>query len=125
MLPRFIRSHRLLLFTAVTLSLLPAPALAGDAYYMLVFGSQRTPRNPNYSHSFATVVRGSWNGPGAPTGRVCLEQHTISWLPGDLEVRTLALHPQCGVKLSLDDTLRYAQENHERVSMWGPFQIEP
>src|SRR4051794_2213642 len=113
--PHSIRSHTLL--AAVALCLLPAPAPAGEAYYVLIFSSQRTPRNPNYSHSFATFVRASWNGPGAHAGRVCLEKHTISWLPRDLEVRTLALHPECGVNLGLDDTIRYAQGNRERVSM--------
>src|SRR5262249_51970122 len=80
--------------------------------------------NPNYTHSFATFVRATWQD-GCPTLPPRLEGYTISWLPQTLKVRTLALHPECGVNLGLHDTIRYALDNDERVSLWGPFQIEP
>ena len=97
---------------------------AGEAYYVMVFGSQQTPPKPNFSHSFATFVRATWPGndpcPPSPT----LEAHTISWLPANLIVRTNALFPECGHNFDLDETLCYAYRNKERVSMWGPYQIE-
>jgi hypothetical protein len=98
---------------------------AGDAYYVLVFGSQRTPPQPNYSHSFATFVHAHWEGdepcPVAPT----VEAHTISWLPANLIIRTLALLPECGHNFDLETTLQFVQGQGQRVSLWGPYQIEP
>lgn len=101
----------------------PGPARAEDAYYLLMFSSQQTPRNPNYSHSFATFVRVGCACPGAP-GTV-LEAHTISWLPANLVIRTLALLPECGRNYDLDTTIRFALDTRQRVSLWGPYRIEP
>jgi hypothetical protein len=100
-------------------------ALAGrvnatEAYYVLVFGTQRTPNDPNYSHSFATFVRAVWDSKGPP----CLEVQTVSWLPRDLRIRVLAVAPQCGVNLDLHATLSYACANEERVALIGPYQVE-
>ena len=41
-------------------------AWAGEDYFLLMFGSQRTPNEPNFSHSFATFVRADWVSPVAP-----------------------------------------------------------
>ena len=94
-------------------------APAAEAYYLLMFGSQRTPNEPNYSHSFATFVRAHWVSPAAPR----LEVQTISWMPRDLRIRAFALTPQSGVNLDLPASLRNAYANGERVSLWGPYQI--
>jgi hypothetical protein len=96
-----------------------ARATEREAYYLLVFGAQRLPNNPDYSHSFATFVRAVWPDRGPPR----LEAHTISWLPSNLCVRPLAPLPEDGVNLDLEQSLRLALGNDERVSMWGPFQI--
>jgi hypothetical protein len=104
---------------------LPAPAQAGEACYVLMFGAQQIPNRPNYSHSFATFVRVTWPGNGPCPGRFTIEAHTISWLPRNLVIRTLALLPECGYNFDLDTTLRYVLSNDERVSMWGPYQIHP
>src|SRR5947209_8338331 len=101
-------------WTPLLLVLLCAqPAVAGERYYVLVFGSQRIPPDPNYSHSFATFVKVS-NFPDAPS----LEYHTISWLPANLKVRTRALLPEPGHNFGLYETLQYVLANGERVSLW-------
>jgi hypothetical protein len=92
---------------------------AGEAYYLLLFGSQQVPDKPEFSHSFATFVRAVWSD-GCPP---CLEAHTISWLPRTLQVRPFARAPECGINLDLETTLRWANANGERVSLWGPYQI--
>jgi hypothetical protein len=117
----------LLAAAALALALAFAPAArAAEAYYVLVFGSQRVPNNPDYAHTFATFVRATWPGGGpCPQAPAHLETHTISWLPRDLEIRTLALLPECGHNFELHETLRYALANGERVSLWGPYQVEP
>jgi hypothetical protein len=99
---------------------------AGEAYYVLVFGSQSTPPKPDYCHSFATFVRVTWPGSEAcpADGSALLEAHTISWLPANLIVRTRALFPETGHNFNLRETLCYAYRNNERVSMWGPHEVE-
>ncbi len=99
-------------------------AEGGEAYYMLVFGSQQIPNRPNYAHSFATFVRVTWPGDDACPATANLEAHTISWLPANLIVRTNALFPERGHNFGLEETLCYAYRNGERVSMWGPQQIQ-
>src|SRR5688572_14571116 len=50
----------------------------GERYFMLVFGSQSDPKQPKYTHTWATIVKvNGCDGPGAPT----VEEHTISWMP--------------------------------------------
>src|SRR4051794_244283 len=105
------------------LALVPAPAArAEEFYYLLVFGSQRTPREARYAHTFGTFVKATGWG---PCGDVySLEAHTVSWLPRTLEVRVRALRPEPGVNLGLHETIRYALGNGERISLWGPYRID-
>src|SRR3954452_3921709 len=93
-----------------------SPARAGEAYYLLMFGSQRIPNNPNYSHSFATFVRVCWPGNGPCPHNATLEARTISWLPRTMVVRTLALRPEWGYNFDLHTTLRYVLNSGERIS---------
>jgi hypothetical protein len=100
-------------------------ARAEDAYYLLVFGQQQIPNDVNYSHTFATFVRLSW-AENAPAGASpFLEVHTISWLPARMRLRGLALCPECGRNADLHTTLRWAQANGMRTSLWGPYAIRP
>src|SRR5262249_8077146 len=112
---------------AVLLALaLPTPTRAGEAYYLLMFGSHRTPPNPNYSHSFATFVRVSWPGPApCPPPGSCIEAFTISWLPRTTVVRLFALCPACGHNFGLHASIRISQDTGQRVSLWGPYPIDP
>jgi hypothetical protein len=96
-------------------------APAKEAYYVLLFGSQQTPNNPTWSHSFATFVRAIWADAGPPR----LEAYTISWFPRGLYLRIFTVAPEPGINLDLHSTLRYLTVNHERVSLWGPYQITP
>jgi hypothetical protein len=101
---------------------LPTEVRAADAYYLLMFGSQRVPNNPKYAHTFTTFVHASW--PGEPCGPPRLEVYTISWLSLDGTFRVLALKPECGRNWELHETIRYAFAHEERVSLWGPYQID-
>jgi hypothetical protein len=113
------------LFVLALLTLpFPGVARAGEAHYLLVFAAQRVPNNPNYSHTFATFVRASWPDDGPCPRRTTLEVRTISWLPRNLVIRTLALLPECGRNLGLYETLCYALGSGERVSLWGPYRID-
>ena len=107
----------------VALLLLAGSAHAEEYYFIALFGSQTSPNNPDYSHTFATFVRASGAGP-CPTAFVVEDSFTISWLPASLRVRTRALLPECGHNFGLHETLRYVLSEGEHVSMWGPYRID-
>ena len=54
-----------------------------------------------------------------------LEAHTISWLPATLDIQPLRFPVEPGVNLGLHESLRYALDNHEWVSLWGPYECRP
>lgn len=124
MAQRFSTVRSLPLVAAVLLSPFIPRVGAGEAHFLLIFGSQQIPNDPNYSHSFATFVRASWPG-DRPPPRPRLEAFTISWLPQSMVIRTLALCPEGGGNFDLHTTLRHVLAQDERVSLWGPYQIHP
>jgi hypothetical protein len=119
------RKKRTFGLVALILLAVTGRAPAGEAYFVMVFGSQQIPNHPNFSHSWATFVRITWPGNGPCPKFVTMEAHTISWLPQTGDVRFLALLPECGANFDLHTTMKYVLDNHERISMWGPYQIEP
>jgi len=104
----------LLLFFACT-----GTAGAGEFYYVMVFGSQRDGPTMNYSHTWATFVKATETRPHG----FILEAHTISWLPENGMIRVGALLPEDGRNFDLINTLNWASDTGQRISMWGPFQI--
>jgi hypothetical protein len=97
----------------------PAP---GERYYVLVFGSQTTPRVPRYTHTWATVVKTLEVPACAPQ---VAEVHTISWMPADLTIHPWRFTPEPGRNLELHETIRMALGFRERVALWGPYEIYP
>ena len=94
-----------------------------EFYYVMIFGSQSKPKLPQYTHTWATFIRAVGEGPDA--NNYALYQHTISWLPQSLDVRTWTFLPEPGVNLDLYQTLDAVYQDREHVTMWGPFQILP
>src|SRR5688500_9295583 len=90
-----------------TLVLVPAwlPAqepVAGDEYFVVVFGAQRPfIKTARHAHSWAAFVRRT------PAGAV--ESFTISWLPDTGRVRPLAIRPEAGRNYTLEETFRFCQ----------------
>lgn len=100
----------------------PVPTAHGEEhYFLMVFGAQSIPNRPNYSHSFAAFVHAVGEGPGVEN--YALEAHTISWLPETLEIHTLRLLPERGHNLDLQTSLAFVASVHDRLSMWGPYEI--
>ena len=99
------------------------PARGAERYYTMIFGSQSSPKLLRYTHTWATFIRVV--GEGDDPNGYQVYQHTISWLPASLEVRTLALLPETGVNLDLYATLDAVYGNDESVTMWGPFEMLP
>ncbi|MBY0230319.1 MAG: hypothetical protein K2W96_13630 [Gemmataceae bacterium] len=112
-------------YAALLLFALARPAVAGEAYYALVFSGQRIPNNPNHAHTFATFVKVSWAGDGPLRQPALIESHTISWLPANLVIRSRALFPERGHNFDLHETLRFLLGDCQRVSLWGPFPACP
>ena len=114
------------LLAVCLLALIPTVAAqSGEAYFVIVLGSQRTPSDPNYSHTFATFIHTTWTGNGPCTAPVSLESYTVSWMPRNLKIRPLALLPECGYNFGLHESIQFAQKTDQRVSLWGPYQINP
>lgn len=106
-----------------------ALALLGDArsaegadfFYMLVFGSESDPKRLRLTHTYATFVRATGDGPDI--ANYALTVHTISWLPRSMVVRVRQVHPEPGVNLDLHPTMQFVLKSHESVTMWGPYLI--
>jgi hypothetical protein len=98
-------------------------AAAGDAYYVMIFGSESEPKQLRLTHTFATFIRAT--GEGSDPANYALTAHTISWLPRALDVRVRRLRPEPGVNLDLESTLRLVMRDGESVTMWGPYLISP
>lgn len=120
---RFRFAGKWLLAVMVSMSI-PTSIHAGECYYLVMFASKQIPwNNPNYSHTFATFVKATTEG--LSLDRCRIETVTISWFPATMRIRTLSLRPETGMLLDLPTTFRWAQDNGTRVSMWGPYQIQP
>jgi hypothetical protein len=104
---------------------IPGRGQAGEAYFVVMFAAQRTPNEPEYSHSFATFVRVTWPDYCPTPTNYNYESHTISWMPVSRDVQVLNLHPECGCNFDLHTTILTYVHNRSRVSMWGPYQIAP
>lgn len=100
-----------------------ATVAAEEHYYVMIFGSESSPKRARYTHTWATVVRSTTDdaNPAAPP---VLESLTISWMPRNLTIRPLALRPECGVNLSLQATIRDCRCKGECIAMWGPYDYD-
>lgn len=90
--------------------------------FVCVFSADGIPYRPDKGHTFAAVVRVETHE-GKPARAV--EVASISWLPATMKVRALALKPEQGRNVPLDETLRvYADKGH-KLCMWGPYRVQP
>lgn len=98
------------------------PAEPGTRYFIIVFGSQSTPKRAKYTHSWATIVKVS--GCDRPATET-VEEQTISWMPASLAIRPGSLHVEPGTNLPLHFTIEEMLRHDERISIWGPYEIGP
>jgi hypothetical protein len=97
-----------------------ATAQSPDRYYMIIYGTQTVPPWARYSHTWATFVRTT----GTPSGEMVASVDTVSWLPETKKVRPLALRPEPGKNLTLEETVELVRVNNGRISAWGPYEID-
>jgi hypothetical protein len=93
----------------------------GERYFILMFGSQSTPKRAKYTHTWATVVKTIGCEPGASV----VEAHTISWMPASLDIHATSFRVEPGTNLDLNFTIEEMLRNDERVSVWGPYEVGP
>jgi hypothetical protein len=98
--------------------LLKIPAPPNERYYIMIFGSQSTPKMPRFTHVFATAVKVTEHPGAQPT----IEQHTISWMPATLKIHPWRFRVEEGVNLDLHFTIEEMLRHKERVSVWGPYE---
>ncbi|PWT85231.1 MAG: hypothetical protein C5B58_03400 [Acidobacteria bacterium] len=94
----------------------------GERYYVTFFASQTTPRVPQLTHSWGTVIHVVEREDGKPP---LVEYHTISWMPSTLDIRPLNFKIEPAVNLGLHETLKFALARGEHVSQWGPYECRP
>jgi hypothetical protein len=118
-----------------------------DRYFIVPFAYQKRWNNPQFSHSFISVIRVVGDGkqptltPGLRRGQFKnrdFEAFTISWVPHDfgtnpvcvfdgLGSRIFPTWNQCpivvGRNFRLDETLKVALNDKSSVGMWGPYEI--
>ncbi|MGA8655819.1 MAG: hypothetical protein WB586_06685 [Chthoniobacterales bacterium] len=119
-----------------------------DRYFIVPFAYQRRWNNPQFSHSFISVIRVVGDGKqpsltsGLRRGRFKnrdFEAFTISWVPHDFDTNThlcvfdgfgSRIFPtlnKCPISVGrdfrLDETLKLAVNEKNSVGMWGPYEI--
>jgi hypothetical protein len=119
-----------------------------DRYFIIPFAYQNRWNNPDFSHSFISVIRVLADGKqpslrsGFRRGRYKnrnFEAFTISWLPHDFDTnphlcvfdgfgsRLFASWNKCPISVGRDftlaETLKRAVNEKNAVGMWGPYEI--
>jgi hypothetical protein len=108
---------------AALLLLFAQTVAAGDLYYLIIWGSDVSPKRLKYTHTWATFIRAT--GEGSDPANYALAVHSISWLPATLNIRVWDLVPEPGVNLEMIETLDAVMSQGESVTAWGPFVIRP
>lgn len=120
-----------------------------DRYFIIPFAYQNEDNDPEFSHSFITVIRvfadnkePKWTSGGLRKGKYKnreFEAFNISWLPRDfmsnphlcvfdgVGSRLIAEKNDCplspGRNFSLEETIELAVRDRSAVAMWGPYEI--
>jgi hypothetical protein len=96
--------------------------LPGERFYVIVFGSESTPRIPRFTHTWGAFIRVTEQGAGQEPA---VETRMISWVPATREIRPLSFQIEPGANLGLDQTLRWALSTGQRLAQWGPYECRP
>jgi len=100
------------------LELLSAPVDPNVRYFVILFGSQATPKTPHRAHTWAMAIKAT-QIPGLPP---TLETHTISWMPQSLDVQWWRLNVEPGFNASSEFSFANALETGQHISAWGPYE---
>jgi hypothetical protein len=109
------------LLVAMALSV-PAPGPTAAADYLIIFAGDSAPYRATKAHTFAALVRVETT-PGGPARVTDLQ--SISWLPETMKVRALAMRPEVGRNVPLNETLEFYLRPGSHVNAWGPYLVKP
>ena len=112
---------RLVLCVAVHL-VVACAACADERYFVTLYASQRSNREPQLTHSFALFSRAEVDSGSSEEGGALHETFTISWMPASGVIRLLA-PPETGKNFTLAETLEWASRHGLRTTAWGPFEV--
>jgi hypothetical protein len=113
--------------TGEELAHLPRPQ--GDRFFVVFFGSHDLLHRPQYTHTWATIVR----VPASEVGKCgsvhpgcidpALDVQTISWLPtkGTIDARNYTVEP--GRNYDLHETMKLVHATKQSVAYWGPYEV--
>lgn len=112
----------ILVSTLISAALSAGRVTAEERVYLLVFAAQAEPAKPRTSHSFVTVVRAQQDGSDMRHWKI--DNYTISWLPATGNIQQFR-RPEPGRNFGLAETLRWAEGQSARVTLWGPYEVDP
>jgi len=94
-------------------------APSGERYFLIVFGSESTPKKAKYTHTWATMVRMTESPGAAPI----IEEFTISWMPATLDIQAYSRRVEPGVNLDMKFSVEEMLRHDEKVAVWGPYEV--
>lgn len=90
--------------------------------YMIVFSAEKVPYRPTGAHTFAALVQIE---PGPDGNLTVVACDSLSWLPASGKIRGLALKPEPGRNVPLNETLDDAVVERRQICVWGPYLVKP
>ncbi len=113
--------------TSSDLARLPKPA--DERYFLVLFGSQNILRQPQYTHTWAALirVRGSDVGGCGTSAAGCidpaLDVQMISWMPAKGQIDALSKEVEPGRNFGLHESMKFALDTNQTVAVWGPYEV--
>ena len=117
----FSSARRILWITLTLFVMIPAVSSADERYFVMIFGSELKSKRPKYTHTWATWVKATGEGPNLCEYQ--LECNTISWMPATLDIRPWTHKSEPGVNLDLHPTMKLMRSFDEDISLWGPYEV--
>ena len=113
--------------TSEDLAQLPKPA--DERFFLVLFGSQNVLRQPQYTHTWAALVRVRASDVGA-CGTItpgcidpALDVQMINWMPAKGEIDALSKEVEPGRNFGLHESMKWACDTKQSVAVWGPYEV--
>ncbi len=90
--------------------------------YLFVFAADGVPYRPTRAHLFAALASVEKSPDNPPR---LVDFTSMSWLPETMVVRALAMRPEKGRNVPLDETIEFSLKEGRLVFLWGPYRVQP
>jgi hypothetical protein len=115
---RTVPGERMIRLLTVAAALVAGSSARADDYYLTIFAAESVPYRPVKTHTFVAATR-------IPSDGTAVENYEIGWLAATTHVRGFALRPEAGHNFSVLETIAICRRENMRVSVWGPYRIQP